>query len=493
MEVETVSITLVDANDIARWAGTRRAQGDLPVLVRRLVHATTTEACHIDFAAGDAVQMGGYDGVVVIEEEHHHVPKGLSVWELSVSKDTKGKADKDYEKRKAKLPHSSAGSVDAARTTYVAVTARSWGGKTGWLESRRAEGFWRDVRVIDAVDLEAWLGQARAVHVWFSLLLGKRPEGVDDVMNLWQDWSQGTQPSLSPGLLLAGRQDARAKILKWFEAPGSEPRGIESESPEEAVAFIAASLQSLPEDHMVALLARTIVAQDKNALERLSAFDKSLFIICTFPPGDLASRAARNGHKVLVAHGRGEGFQPANLLTVPRVNRRAAESELKAMGVSEYKARELATIARRSLLVLRRRLAAGAAVRRPAWASPESGPALLPLFLVGAARQTAANDVSSSSEQYSADIQALAHLANISSHDMVAHLSRWAAGTDPPVRRIGEIWYLISKEDAWEALSQFITPDLMQRFEDVALRALGSLDPAYELPPDERRLAKCLR
>jgi hypothetical protein len=103
------SMTLVDASDLARWANSRRAQEQLPALVRRLIHATTTTATHIGLASGDAVQQGGYDGVVVIDETHHAVPNGMSIWEFGVSANPKGKADEDYEKRKAKQPESAIG------------------------------------------------------------------------------------------------------------------------------------------------------------------------------------------------------------------------------------------------------------------------------------------------------------------------------------------------------------------------------------------------
>jgi hypothetical protein len=56
-----------------------------------------------------------------------------------------------------------AGAVDPAMTTFVFVTPRRWNAKTKWLKTRRAEKFWRDVRVLDVDDLEAWL-EPRAVR-----------------------------------------------------------------------------------------------------------------------------------------------------------------------------------------------------------------------------------------------------------------------------------------------------------------------------------------
>lgn len=467
-------LTLVDAGDLARWATSRRAQEQLPALIRRLIHATTTTATHVGLPAGDAVQQGGYDGVVVIAETHYAVPGGMSLWECGVSANPKGKADDDYEGRKAKQPDSTVGPVDPAATTFVFVTPRRWNAKSKWLKTRRAEAFWRDVRVLDADDLEAWLEQAPATHVWLSTLLGRRPVGADDLEAVWQDWSQSTTPPLSPGIMFAGREATRDEIRDWFRSPSVAPAlGVEAESPDETIALVAAALVSLPEDESAAVLARTIVVRTPDALAQIASAGEPLCIVTTFSPGDMAQRATRCGHRVLIPRSPGEGV--TTTIAVPRLHRDAAERELKAMGLADDRARELAGLARRSLLALRRRLASSAAVSRPAWASRDVAPSVLPIFFLGAVNDDAPGDA-----------EALSLLAGEPADAAVGRLARLAAETDPPVRRVASVWYLVSKEDAWEALSRFVTRDALERFVTVAVGVLGSPDPAYELPPDQR-------
>jgi hypothetical protein len=457
-----------------RWANSRRGQEQLPALIRRLIHATTTTATHIGLPAGDAVQQGGYDGVVVVNEAHHAVPDGRSIWELGVSPDPKRKATEDYEKRKLKQPVSDVGPVDPATTTFVFVTPRRWSAKGQWAEERRAEGFWRDVRVLDADDLEAWLEQAPATHVWLSTELGRRPAGADDLEAVWRDWSESTTPPLSPALMFAGREESRDAITTWFTGPAAEPTlGVESESPEETVALVAAALQLLPEGERAAVLSRTVVVRDIDALVQVAAADEPLRIVTTFSPGDVALRATRRGHRVLIPRSPGEGV--TGTLEVPRLHRNAVERELQAMGLPDDRARDLAGLARRSLMALRRQLATSATVSRPVWASPEVGPSVLPIFFLGAVN-----------EEVSGDTEALALLSGETAETAFVRLTRLAAESDPAVRRVGSVWYLVSKADAWEALRRYFTRDILERFVTVAVGVLGSLDPAYELPPDQR-------
>ena len=171
---------LVDATDLAFWANRRDAQALLPRLVRRLIHATVDHPKRICFRAGEGVQLGGWDGIVEIEQGNAFVPDGLSAWELSVEKKVKAKADSDYEKRCAD-PFG----VDQSNATFVFVTARKWGGKDAWVMERNKEGTWREVRAYDADDMEAWLETAPPVHTWISILLGKHPEGARDVDGYW--------------------------------------------------------------------------------------------------------------------------------------------------------------------------------------------------------------------------------------------------------------------------------------------------------------------
>lgn len=475
------AITLVDARDLERWAASRRAQEELPALVRRLIHATTTTATHVGLPAGDAVQQGGYDGVVVVNEDHHAVPNGMSIWEFGVSSNPKGKADADYEERKERQPHSTAGTVDPASTIFVFVTPRRWNAKTKWLEARRAEKFWRDVRVLDVDDLESWLEQAPAVHVWVSTLLGRRPIGADDLEDMWQDWSNSTTPPMSTELMFAGREDIRDAIRAWFIEPTAKPTlGLESESPDETVALVGAAIQSLPAYERAAVLSRTVVVRDVDALVQVAASETPLRIVTTFSPGDVANRATRRGHRVLIPRSPGEGV--AGTLQVPRLHRRNAEEALRTMGVSDERARELSILARRGVMPLRRHLATSAGVSRPAWASPDVGPSLLPIFLLGTVNASVAGDADT-----------LALLGGEPVEAAFARLTRYAAESDPPVRRVGEVWYVVSKADAWETLARYLTRDLLERFVTVAVGVLSAPDPSYDLPPEQRFAASLFK
>ncbi len=176
-----MSVLLATAIDLERWANRLDSSGDLPKLVRQLILAAEEDITQLDMRAGEGTRYEGYDGMVTAGKGNAFVPPDRSVWEMGVTKNVKGKADGDYAKRTE-----SPGDIDPSRTVFVFVTPRRWAGKNAWVEEKRKAGEWRDVRVVDADDLETWLHLAPAVHIWISGLVGKDPGDCEDLETFGQ-------------------------------------------------------------------------------------------------------------------------------------------------------------------------------------------------------------------------------------------------------------------------------------------------------------------
>jgi len=82
------------------------------------------------------------------------------------------------------------------------------------IQGARAEGRWRDVRVLDADDIEQALEESAAVRIWLSELLDMPALGVATVEESWRRFSNGFALTLTPGVVLAGREDHAAALLR---------------------------------------------------------------------------------------------------------------------------------------------------------------------------------------------------------------------------------------------------------------------------------------
>jgi hypothetical protein len=302
-------LLLASATDIAQWAATRASQDRVPELLRRLVYATTDAPQYIDFPSGDAVQLDGWDSAVELDEDHAMIPRGLSVWEIGTGANPKKKADDDYAKRTAAPPNTARGTVAPQDTTFVFVTPRRWSAKKKWATARRKEQVWRDVRAFDADDLEAWLQDAPATHVWFSRLLGVMPAGVDVLETTWTDFAEATTPATSTAFMLAGRQETSKELTTWL-ASGTGTLTVVAESMSDAIGFVGASVTTLPDDERGMVLSRTVVVSNADAFVQLSAAAAPLILVVAYAAGNEVQRATRAGHRVILPTGPVPGAEP---------------------------------------------------------------------------------------------------------------------------------------------------------------------------------------
>lgn len=459
------------------WADSRAAQEDLPRLVRRLIHADNTTIRKIELAAGEGIGRRGFDALVVADTGSTYVPQGISVWEMGVGRDPARKANDDYRKRTAK----SLG-VDKSEVAFVFCTPRRWEDKEAWEQKKRGSGEWKDVRVYDADNFEAWLERAPAVDAWFSRRIGWRPEGVETIDEYWSNLSRLTEPSLLPAVFLASRDEEAESIRKWFEEPASS-RAYQANTPADVIDFLAACIAGRDEQEREYWAARVVVVERREAWESLVDSPQKLVLVPR-PSLPLESqqvgRAVQHGHHVLVAANRftGGGFSSAKL---PRPNRFDLEKALVDSGFDESKAEQLARECRGSLAVLKRRLPQQPGTSRPQWAQGDWAQKLASFLLIGSWDDSLAGDRS-----------IVEHLTGRSYAEVLDEVQRWAASEDAPFVRLLSCWSLTSHEDAWYLLAAHLRPDQVEKFQTAALTVLSAQDPALDLPADERWKAQTL-
>lgn len=463
----------VNGTDLNQWAERLESQSVMPEVMRRLVHATLSNPNRVDFAAGEAVLLGGWDGIVQTETGSVHVPAGQSNWEIGTNKDSKKKADSDYAKRK-ECPGDG---VDPAVTTFVFVTPRKWGGKDAWIAAKRKEGFWADVRAYDATDLEQWLELAPAVGAWLAHRLEKMLPGVISLSDFWHRWSTNTTPALPPGLVLARRTDSTPAVVTWISG---QPAGlvVQGDTDEDALAFLAATVLSAPTTVQERALARTIIVSDATSWDLLAASRSPLILVSRLSTPGATASALQAGHHVFLPIGQGQATGGDVVrLGLPDLN--AVTNVLEGTGLSRDEAQRLARQSGGSLAALRRQLQPPEVVHRPQWADGPDAVFLLPLLLV--------NGWSEDQEGDKAIVEQVAGQA-YSSVDL--QLAQWGGRPGSPIARNGRRWRWVSREDAWRFLALRLTPTLLNRWEEALIKVLGELDPRYDLPADDRWLAQ---
>lgn len=179
-------------------------------------------------------------------------------------------------------------------------------------------------------------------------------------------------------------------MYAWLRDPLT-PLAIQADTRDEALAVFAAALHRLPLEERVAHLSRALIARNLSAWHRLATSVEPLILVPAFDSPDAVTRARRTGHRVVIPLGCADS-PSATTLIVLRLAREEVAKALVAAGIPEDRARDLATLARKSLTSFRRKLALSPEVQRPEWARPGEARPVLPAMLAGAWSDTKESD-----------------------------------------------------------------------------------------------------
>lgn len=453
----------IKSADIESWARSLAARALLPELVRRLVHGTTSGIVRIDFPAGDASQRHGFDGFLVTETASAFAPKGASVWEFSTSLEVEKKAQRDFESAGGKvLP----GNLARSDLTFVFVTAQVWPNARRF-EDARAASPWKEVRVLEASDLEQWLEQSPAASAWFSEQLGRSTlrRTLDSV---WKEWAAGTQPPTSDGILRAGRDEAIERLIAWLqqagrEVPSSHTQVVHAPDLGEVAGFLHAVLAQLPVTSE-RLRDRLVVVESDGALRELETERPWLLVLALGCQLSTARIVAEAGHRVIVGT---EVTQQPNAIELGRLDLGSVIVALESAGIAPYKAQQFAAESGGRMRELRRLLQAPI---------PPPRRELAPLFLLG-----------SWSDSFEGDQEIVQRM--VSSQDLRALLRPEGSRETSPLEEVANVWRWRNRLGTWPKLSGTLTPEDLKAFGKAAIEVLGATHPKFELPAGERWLA----
>ncbi|MBY0289113.1 MAG: hypothetical protein K2X52_18545 [Mycobacteriaceae bacterium] len=412
---------------------------------------------------GEGVGLPGYDGVVEATRSSSFVPEGPSVWEMGTGRDPADKANSDFRTR----TNDPLG-VDTASTTFVFVTPRRWPEKKDWEKRRRDEGKWRDVRALDADDIEQALEECPAVRIWLSELLGMPTLGVATIEDWWRRFSNTVDPRLTAGIVLAGREDHAAALLRRLAVDVGRTY-VKAASVDDGLAFVACTMLAQAADASEPMLSRSLLVHDGHSLRRLDS-TSSLLILLPFEEALHREAQLVEHHHVVIVITDGEGH-----VELPPLDPAPLESALREAGVPEVDLPRFVRAGIKSLIALQRVATRFGQPDPEQWFEDLSDRAVRRAWLVGAWNQLR-----------SGDVDVLEDVTRIPFDDLEERLLRILRQPDPLFTRVGGTWAVAAAEDSWGTAKQAFSEADLDALELAAQNVLGAVDPRLQLPPSER-------
>lgn len=461
-------ILTLKACDIERWAESSPAREHLPVLLRKLVHATGRDLKHVDFPGFDNSQRPGWDGWVEASTATAWIPEGVSGWEFGTSQRPGQKAQKDYNSR-LRLPLE-----ERESCTFVFVTPRNWQGKNKWAKRKEASGDgWKAVRAYDASDLEQWLEESEVASLWLAENLSTPIEGIGTLEAHWKIWARASEPPMTQHIFESTIATHIEQFKKWLEAPPEDPFIVAADSQAEALAFLRCLFQ-----HEEIPSGQRDLAAVFESPQALTAWAKSssqfIPIAANTQTQQQLPFLRKRMHCIITCPRNAVNVKPD--ITLELLGYGAFAEALKTMGLNRHEIDRLAKESGKSPTILRRRLASVPAIRTPQWASETAlANMLIPLGLIGVWHKHS-----------KADQEVLSTLADYSYEDIEKNITRLMLLEDCPVWAIDQHTGVASKIDVLFSVAPLMTEQNIDSFLTLAEYVLSESDPALNLPEEER-------
>ena len=458
----------ITTNDIETWANTIDCKYHLPHLVRKLILATINNETikKLQFDYGEDVLIGGFDGELISETENMFVPLGESVWEFGTSNSKKKKADDDYEKRKenplGKTP---------SQTTYININGKKYRDKNKWTTEKNNEGFWKDVRYFDALDIEQWLELAPNVELWLAEKLNKPTLGIYTIEEYWKRWSENQSIKIVPEILLGNSRLNEIEKIKSFLTNDEKVFYIKSITSDEAIAFplaVIKQIENTKEDNI-------IVIDNRDSFNQFTQTDKPLIILSKFKIENIdLSGAIQRGHKVIIPLSLSDDINASEKIQLPIVSRESFEKGLGKMGIDSEQTRILTKNSGRNISVLKRLLKFDDSIK-PKYLQSVDIIDVIPILFINRF-----------SENLNGDKDIIEKISGKSSADYIQFLRVLVTLEDSPVYNINGVWRLVSPTDTWLYFAKYITQQNLEDFKEICLEVLSEISHKYTLPIEDR-------
>lgn len=457
--------------DINNWANELDASKQLPALLRTLILSTGNKITDIEFPAFENSQQKGWDGKLYSEEATPWIPQGKSKWEFGRGNNINKKANEDFDKR-TRITNIE----ERKDNTFVFVTPRIWTNKDQWKKEKNLYD-WKEVKVLDAIDLEHWLGQSIQAQTQMYSFLNRETEGIKLLGQIWDEWAGCTNPELPTELFNSIVEQHRNVLESWLDRQPDRPFILSAETELEGMAFLKCALEQI-ENSFPGVYANAIVLNSISALNSLAGTSSNSIVILSSPEVEKKLGGFFKNTRTIIVRSKNMPTRNVDInLGHIHIGYEPFHIAFKNQGLENHEIDQLSRKSARSLTILRRQLTENPAIQNPAWSEDKQlAKSLIPFILIGVW-----------DSENKSDRNILQKLTKNENYDEIEDkILDLKNKIESPVWHFGKYQGIISKIDSLYAVKNYITPNIINSFIGLANDVLRETDPTLEVPNNER-------
>ncbi|BDU51038.1 hypothetical protein [Haliovirga abyssi] len=456
----------ITTNDLKLWSETnsKESQQECPTLVKKLIYASygNNEIKYSRFPSGDSVQYSGLDGFVEVENNKKYIPKGISIWEIGTNKNVKLKLESDYSKRSEQDL-----GIDKSNSTFIFVTPRLFTTKNDWINEKKKDGIWKDIKIYDACDLEEWLELFPVISKWLKGMIHKLQ--IDNFLSINEFWDKfvgETEFEITSNMILAGREKEEKLIKIWIE--NDKPfLNIIGESKEEAILSFIAVVKKLESDKKDNIISKTLIVKSEEDWDLTSKHLKNHYLITYY---DFTSPITNSNNKQLFTFGKEYKGSIDKGIELSFINRGKISEELRNIQIDSNKKYELEREMKGSIFRLIRLSSKNQLLKESDWIKKPNLVELLPALLVGCWN-----------DENVKDKEIIEKISNEKYSEYINKLLNWTYEVDPPIKKINSIWKITNYKELWYKLHNKIDSSKFEIFIEQFEEIMKVTNPKFEL------------
>lgn len=439
----------------------RATEGLFPELVKRLIRESLNNNVYTHFPSNDDIFTPGWDGFIYNNQiDHKYVPKGDSIYEFGANTDSgKGisKIKSDYDKRKTDSTFD-----EKNKYSYIALTTSVLNStsKQKFSNDANKEKVFKNVIVLDAIDITDWLEEHIDICLWFLEQYGEKLDDYD-ITSLESEWgrlSACTTPYLPHSLFTVGNQRNALRLIESIQDKTNKIITISSKYYGRDFAF-SFGIATLFSCNYQDLKERVIVVNSQAGMNYISAFCEGKIVLVNYNCFD--DRFASNLNNTYVFF---DTLFDGDI-ELDLIEQREFEAEIEKLGYSSSDSYRISYTVDYNVLALRRLLTKIPTLKIPLWSKNNDKNELIPLLLLGEI------DMS-----YKGDIEFLSAIIGDNVDSYTEKLNIWSEMNQSPILKYEGIYRICSRKECFDFLQIDIFSSKLKRLEDFFLDVMSDVN-----------------
>lgn len=459
----------ITSSQLKRWFSEQKnlSRGLFPELIERLIKESCSDIEYIRFPSGDDINTDGKDGELILNYKiNQFIPCGHSFWELGATTITSTeKINADFYKRTIEtLPD------DQENTTFVLITPNTLKDKNK--QTKRAElkkeGHWKDIIIIDGIDIEEWLSRCFSTSLWLYEKFNHVKINAYSIKTAINNIENETSPKVSLTLYTAHR-DNEIKLLKEL-LNKKQTIKIAGTSFFESYRF---AISALAQDESIS--DSIVVCNNYESFKSLDNCIENTILIADFAiPGPLQLNP-QNTHIIILGNNTMDIKYDIFLFQRPEnILYEVLKNEMK---LKDFQIQAIQHRAKNNIMLIIREIASENFLYTNEWLSDKTIKDLVPITILGQINLKDKTEVNVL-EQFLPK--------NTTMEDYINELKvNWENKDNSPIFIYNEQIKVILKEEVWYECGKFISPNVSKIF-NILNAIFSNHNPKYDLPIDKQ-------